>query len=71
MVVLIKNCRVFSPEALGKTDVLVLGDKIAAVGPDLSADFNGKVPVDIIDGSGSCKITAEHQSEFAHLRAAD
>ena len=56
MVVLIKNCRVFSPEALGKTDVLVLGDKIAAVGPDLSADFNGKVPVDIIDGSGLIMI---------------
>lgn len=56
MVVLIKNCKVYAPDFLGRTDVLVLGDKIAAVGPNLTADFNGKVQVDRIDGSGLVMI---------------
>ena len=43
MVLLIKNADVYEPEALGKKDILILGDKIAAVGEHLSAEFNGDV----------------------------
>ena len=32
MVVLIKNAEVYEPRFLGKQDILILGDKIAAVG---------------------------------------
>ena len=32
MVVLIKNAEVYEPRFLGKQDILILGDKIAAIG---------------------------------------
>ncbi len=56
MVLLIKNADVYEPEALGKKDILILGDKIAAVGEHLSAEFNGAVEVETIDGSGFAAV---------------
>lgn len=44
MVVLIKNAEVYEPRFLGKQDILILGDKIAAVGKNLQAEFNGCCP---------------------------
>lgn len=52
MVVLIKNVEVYQPEYAGIKDILVLGDRIAAVGENLKADFGGAVEVTEIDGSG-------------------
>ena len=51
MVVLIKNAEVYEPRFLGKQDILILGDKIAAVGKNLQAEFNGAVHVETIDGT--------------------
>ena len=51
MVVLIKNAEVYEPRFLGKQDILILGDRIAAVGKNLQAEFNGAVPVETIDGT--------------------
>ncbi len=51
MVVLIKNAEVYEPRFLGKQDILILGDRIAAVGENLQAEFNGAVPVETIDGT--------------------
>ena len=51
MVVLIKNAEVYDPRFLGKQDILILGDKIAAVGKNLQAEFNGAVHVETIDGT--------------------
>lgn len=52
MVTIIKNGTVYAPECLGAQDVLLLGDKIAAVGPHLTADFGGAVEVNVIDAEG-------------------
>lgn len=51
MVVLIKNAEVYEPRFLGKQDILILGDRIAAVGKNLQAEFNGAVHVETIDGT--------------------
>lgn len=56
MVTLIKNAHVYEPEDLGLKDVLVLGDKIAAVGENLRADFGGAVEVNTIDASGMALV---------------
>ena len=41
MVTIIRNADVYAPEHLGRTDVLLLGGTIAAVGENLKADFGG------------------------------
>lgn len=52
MVTIIRNASVYQPEYAGEKDVLVLGDQIGAVGENLTAEFNGAVPVTEIDGTG-------------------
>lgn len=51
MFCLIKNIHVFQPEDAGVMDILVCGDRIAAVGKDLAAEVSG-VEVTVVDGSG-------------------
>ena len=49
MAILIRNAYVFAPEELGVTDVLMVGEKILAVAPNLSASLPG---LSIIDATG-------------------
>ncbi len=50
MMKIIKGAKVYSPEYLGKKDVVIMGDKIAAIGDGLSFGDLGFVDVEIIDG---------------------
>lgn len=50
-IILIKNAEVFSPAPLGKTDVVIAGGRIAAVGNDFNL-AGSNLPVTVIDGSG-------------------
>ena len=56
MVTLIKNAKVYQPEYAGVKDILVLGDRIAAVGENLRADFGGSVEVEKLDASGMAAV---------------
>ena len=49
MAILIRNAYVFAPKELGVTDVLIVGEKILAVAPNLSASLPG---LSIIDATG-------------------
>lgn len=49
MAILIRNAYVFAPKELGATDVLMVGEKILAVGPNLSVSLPG---LSVIDASG-------------------
>ena len=49
MAILIRNAYVFAPKELGVTDVLMVGEKILAVAPTLSASLPG---LSIIDATG-------------------
>ena len=51
MVILIKNAEVYAPEKLGRKDVLVLDQHIAAIRDNLKVDFGGAVPVTEVDGT--------------------
>ena len=50
MIKLIKNAEVYAPDYLGKKDVLLIGDKIAAIDNNISLKLNGLVKVTEIDG---------------------
>ena len=50
MVTIIRNASVYQPEYAGEKDILILGDKIAAIGENLQADFGGFVKVEEING---------------------
>lgn len=39
MALLIKNARVFVPNDIGRQNVLMVGEQIAAIGPDLTCDL--------------------------------
>ena len=52
MVTIIRNAKVYQPEYAGVKDILVLGDRIAALGENLKADFGGCVEVREIDAEG-------------------
>ena len=56
MVTIIRNAKVYQPEYAGAKDILILGDRIAAVGEDLRADFGGCLEVQEIDGSGMAAV---------------
>ena len=49
MAILIRNAYVFAPKELGVTDVLMVGEKILAVGPNLSVNLPG---LSVIDATG-------------------
>ena len=51
MITIIKNASVYSPENVGNADVLVAGGKIAAVGKNMKASFEG-ADIEIIDARG-------------------
>lgn len=52
LITIIRNVNVYKPEPIGKRDVLLLGDKIAAVEDKIDIDLNGLVEVEEIDGTG-------------------
>lgn len=54
MIKIIKNIKVYAPEYMGVQDVLLVNDKIAAIGNDIRAEFN--VPVEVVEIDGSGKI---------------
>ena len=56
MVTIIRNAKVYQPEYAGVKDILILGDRIAAVGEHLRADFGGCLEVQEIDGSGMAAV---------------
>ncbi len=56
MVTIIRNTKVYQPEYAGVKDILILGDRIAAVGEDLRADFGGCLEVQEINGSGMAAV---------------
>lgn len=55
MLKLIKNVQVYAPEPLGKKDILLAADKIAAVGDDLQPVVPG-VEIETIDGAGMAAV---------------
>lgn len=52
MIKIIKNAKVYTPEAIGIKDVVIVGDKICSVGSNLSIGKNNAIDVEIIDGTG-------------------
>lgn len=50
-ILLIKGASVFAPAALGIKDVLIAGNRIAAIGDNLAVN-NSTLPISVIDGSG-------------------
>ncbi|NLY68002.1 MAG: beta-aspartyl-peptidase [Tissierellia bacterium] len=56
MVIIIRNVSVYKPDPVGIKDVLVLGDKIAAIEDKIDIDFNGLVEVKEIDGTGKILV---------------
>ncbi len=51
MIKLIKDANVYSPQYIGKKDVMIIGDKIGAIGDDLSLEGLGCIDTEIIDGA--------------------
>ena len=56
MVKIIRNAKVYQPEYAGVKDILILGDRIAAVGEHLRADFGGSLEVQEINGEGMAAV---------------
>jgi beta-aspartyl-dipeptidase (metallo-type) len=56
MITIIKNAKVYMPEYLGIKDILIIGDKIGAVGDNISANLGKDVEINIIDGSGKSVV---------------
>lgn len=56
MVKIIRNARVYQPEYAGVKDILILGDKIAAVGENLKAYFGGALEAEEINGEGMAAV---------------
>lgn len=52
MIKIIKNAKVYTPEAIGMKDVVIAGDKICSIGSNLSISKNNAIDVEIIDGTG-------------------
>lgn len=49
----IRNAQVYGPEPMGKNDILICNDKIAAIGPELSVGLPG---VTVIDAAGKIAV---------------
>ena len=52
MLILLKNADVYAPAALGINDILLSGDRIAAIAPDLAPPPSGW-PVEVVDVEGA------------------
>ncbi|NLT47077.1 MAG: beta-aspartyl-peptidase [Clostridiales bacterium] len=56
MITIIKNIKVYGPEFRGIQDILLIGEKIAFIGSDISADFHNSIQVNVIDGEGKIAV---------------
>lgn len=56
MITIIRNVKVYKPEPIGIKDVLLMGDKIAAIEDRIDIDLNGLVDIKEIDGSGKILV---------------
>lgn len=56
MITIIRNVKVYKPEFIGIKDVLLMGDKIAAIEDRIDIDLNGLVDIKEIDGSGKILV---------------
>ena len=56
MIIIIRNIKVYKPEPIGIKDVLLMGDKIAAVEDKIDINLNGIVEVKEIDGRGKILV---------------
>lgn len=56
MVTIIRNVKVYKPEPVGIKDVMIIGDKIAAVEDKIDINLNGIVEVEEIDGTGKVLV---------------
>ena len=50
---LVKNVKLFDPQPMGKVDILVTNDRVAAVGIDLHPQIPG---LTVIDGTGKTAV---------------
>ena len=65
--ILFNNCEVYSPDYLGKKDLLAAGTKIVAVEDNI--DKPAGIPVEVIDGSG-LKIVPGFIDAHVHIAGA-
>lgn len=56
MVTIIRNVKVYKPEPLGIKDLMIMGDKIAAIEDKIDINLNGIVEVEEIDGTGKVLV---------------
>jgi beta-aspartyl-dipeptidase (metallo-type) len=56
LITIIRNISVYKPESVGIKDVLLLGDKIAAIEDKIDINLNGFVEVKEIDGTGKILV---------------
>jgi beta-aspartyl-dipeptidase (metallo-type) len=49
MIKLIKNAHVYSPEDIGILDVLIIGDKIGAIGKNITFNIGSDIEYEEID----------------------
>lgn len=56
MVTIIRNAKVYQPEYAGVKDILILEDRIAAVGEHLRVDFGGSLEVQEINGEDMAAV---------------
>lgn len=56
MITIIRNAEVFKPERVGIKDVLLIGDKVAAIDDHIVIDTGGVVEVEEIDAKGKALV---------------
>ncbi|SDW75872.1 beta-aspartyl-peptidase [Tepidimicrobium xylanilyticum] len=56
MITIIRNINVYKPEPIGIKDILLMGDKIAAIEDKIHINLNGLVEVKEIDGTGKILV---------------
>ncbi|WP_461039157.1 beta-aspartyl-peptidase [Tepidimicrobium xylanilyticum] len=56
MITIIRNINVYKPEPIGIKDILLMGDKIAAIEDKIDINLNGLVEVKEVDGTGKILV---------------
>jgi len=56
LITIIRNINVYKPEPIGVKDVLLMGDRIAAIEDKIDINLNGVVEVKEIDGTGKILV---------------
>ncbi len=56
MITIIRNVDVYKPEHIGIRDILIVGDKIAAIDKNIALELNGHIEYNEIDGSGKIAV---------------